>query len=437
MPGRLWAGTDDGLVWITHDRRPNWKNITPAALTPWSKVAQIDASRFDDRHGLRRGEPISPRRLASVRLRDARRRRDAGELAVSGLPECGPSMPCAKIRSSRVCSTPLPKTASTFRSMAEHRWQSLQLSLPHTSVRDLIVHGNDVVVATHGRGLLDSRRRRAAARVGDHCHPEQSRRAGQGASLHSGAARIACGEARTPIRRCRPRSRSGENPPDGAILDYALASPARRVVISIFDDAERPVRRYASDDARSAPIPHLDKPAYWERPFVRPSTGAGMHRFVWDLREPPPRSLQQDLPISAVLHDTPRVPEGPLVVPGRYSVRLEVDGRSSGAPSSRSRWIRASRSRSASTRASNICSRGESRAHRPKLRRGNAPPKRAGRAKAAAAFEAINDDGRIAPGHGRWRRRSADASGRRGGSSARGARISTLQKRSIPKGAQQ
>jgi hypothetical protein len=45
------------------------------------------------------------------------------------------------------------------------------------------------------------------------------------------------------------------------------------------------------------------------------------------LREPPPLSLSQDLPISAVPHDTPRVPQGALVVPGRYTVRLDVDGK--------------------------------------------------------------------------------------------------------------
>jgi len=86
------------------------------------------------------------------------------------------------------------------------------------------------------------------------------------------------------------------------------------------------VRRYASNDVAPAPIPHLDKPAYWERRFVSPLTAAGMHRFVWDLREPPPLTMSQDLPISAVPHDTPRVPEGPLVLPGVYTVRLDVDG---------------------------------------------------------------------------------------------------------------
>jgi hypothetical protein len=110
-------------------------------------------------------------------------------------------------------------------------------------------------------------------------------------------------------------------------VDYWLAAPARRVVLSFYDRGGRLIRRFSSDDAAPPPIPHLDKPAYWERPFVRPSAQSGMHRFVWDLRVPDPRSLQQDLPISAVPHDTPRTPQGPLVLPGIYEARLDVDGR--------------------------------------------------------------------------------------------------------------
>ena len=141
-----------------------------------------------------------------------------------------------------------------------------------------------------------------------------------------------------------------------------------------------------------SPIPGIsDKPAYWERPFVRPSTGAGMHRFVWDLRDPAPRSLQQVmvLPISAVVHDTPRVPEGPLVVPGRYTVRLEVDGRVLERPLRVAMDPRVSISQGQLERQyllahqiAAILDRSYDEA---------TAAKRAGRAQAAAAFEAINN----------------------------------------------
>jgi hypothetical protein len=192
-------------------------------------------------------------------------------------------------------------------------------------VRDLIVHGNDVIVATHGRGFW----------ILDDVEPLRELARGiavQTAHLFTPAPAYRVRRSTNTDTPLPPEEPTGENPPDGAIVDYALAAPAGRVAIAIYDETGRELRRYASDDALPVAIPHLDKPAYWERPFVRPSTTAGMHRFVWDLRESPPRSFDQDLPISAVPHDTPRVPEGPLVVPGRYTVRLEVDGRTLRAP---------------------------------------------------------------------------------------------------------
>ncbi len=322
--GTIWAGTDDGLVWITRDRGVHWKNVTPPPLTPWSKVAQIDASRFDDKTAF-----VAVNRF---RLDDLRPyvyvTRNAGvtwELATNGLP----NQPVNAVRQDPV--EPRLLYAATENGVyvsfdSGAGWQSLQLDLPHTSVRDLIVHQNDAIVATHGRGfwiLGDVEPLRELAR-------DVTLRQDQGETTHLFAPALAYRVRRstntdTPLP---PEEPMGENPPDGAIIDYALGSSARRVVISFYDGAGRQVRSYGSDDAAPPPIPHLDKPAYWERPFVRPSSESGMHRFVWDLRETPPRSVQEDLPISAVPHDTPRVPEGPLIVPGRYTVRLEVDGKS-------------------------------------------------------------------------------------------------------------
>jgi photosystem II stability/assembly factor-like uncharacterized protein len=329
--GTIWAGTDDGLVWITRastgSAQAHWRNITPPQLTPWSKVAQIDASRFDDNTAF-----VAVTRF---RLDDLRPyvyvTRDGGatwRLMTNGLP----NYPINAVRQDPV--EPRLLYAASENGVAVsfdggERWQSLQLYLPHTSVRDLIVHGNDVVVATHGRGfwiLDDVEPLRELARPSTSSGKALSKE-----DLHLFAPVRAYRVRRstntdTPLPPEEPR---GENPPDGAIVDYALARPMQRVVLTIRDGAGQIVRRYSSDDVPPPLIPHLDKPHYWERPFARPATGPGMHRFVWDLREAPPRSLQQDLPISAVPHDTPRVPEGPLVVPGRYTVVLQADGRTS------------------------------------------------------------------------------------------------------------
>ncbi len=317
--GTLWAGTDDGLVWRTRNAfagSPQWNNVTPPQLTAWSKIAQIDASRFDDDSAF-----VAVNRF---RLDDQRPyvyiTHDGGAhwtLDVNGLPDT----PVNAVRQDPV--QPRLLYAATESGVAVSfdgggRWQSLQFNLPRTSARDLIVHGNDVIVATHGRGFW----------ILDDIEPLRELATGDIGAVHLFAPALAYRIRRsvntdTPLP---PEEPTGENPPDGAIVDYVLASPARRVTISIFDSEGRLVRRYSSGDVAPAPIAHLDKPAYWERPFARPSTGMGMHRFVWDLHEAPPRALQQDLPISAVPHGTPRVPEGPLVVPGRYTVRLDADG---------------------------------------------------------------------------------------------------------------
>ena len=320
--GTIWAGTDDGLVWITRDStnsQPHWTNITPPGLTPWSKIAQIDASRFDDNTAF---VAVNRFRLDDLHpyvyvTHDGGR---SWKLSVNGLLD----QPVNAVRQDPVVQTLLYAATEngvyvSFDGGAA--WQSLQNDLPHTSVRDIIVHDNDLIVATHGRGfwILDDveplRELAANEAQGDTesylFAPERAYRVRRSTNTD------------TPLP---PEEPMGENPPDGAIVDYELNHPAKRVVLSFYDRSGRLVRKYASTDVAPAPIPHLDKPAYWERPFVSPSRASGMHRFVWDLREPPPLATSQDLPISAVPHDTPRVPEGPLVLPGIYTVRLDVDG---------------------------------------------------------------------------------------------------------------
>jgi photosystem II stability/assembly factor-like uncharacterized protein len=314
-PGTMWAGTDDGLVWITRDGGKHWSDVTPPSLAPWSKVAQIDASRFDDQTAF---VAINRFRLGDLHPY-VYVTHDGGttwRLMVDGLP----NQPVNAVRQDPIERNLL--YAATENGVAVSfdggaRWQSLQNDLPHTSVRDLIVHGNDVIVATHGRGFwilddVEPLRELAGALGTIHLFaPERAYRIQRSTNTD------------TPLP---PEEARGENPPDGAIVDYMVGTAVHRVTLSFYDSSGHLMRRYSSDDTAPAPIPHLDKPAYWERPFVAPSTAAGMHRFVWDLREPDPRAISQDLPISAVPHDTPRVPQGPLVVPGRYTVRLDVDG---------------------------------------------------------------------------------------------------------------
>src|SRR5579863_290845 len=323
--GTIWAGTDDGLVWITRNAfagsvQARWTNITPPDLTPWSKVSQIDASRFDDATAF-----VAVNRF---RLDDLRPyvyvTRDGGrtwKLCVNGLPD----QPVNAVRQDQ--KTPNLLYAATENGVYVSfddaaTWQPLQNDLPRTSVRDIIVHDNDLIVATHGRGFW----------ILDDVEPLRELASVDPSVRNAGNAYLFAPERAYRVRRSTntdtplpPEEPMGENPPDGAIVDYELNHPAKRVVLSFYDDKRQLVRRFSSEDAAPSPIPHLDKPTYWERAFVKPSTGTGMHRFVWDLREAPP-AADQDLPISAVPRDTPRTPQGPLVIPGRYLVSLDVDG---------------------------------------------------------------------------------------------------------------
>jgi hypothetical protein len=201
-------------------------------------------------------------------------------------------------------------------------WQSLRLGLPVTSIRDLIVHDNDLVIATHGRSfwVLDdiAPLRQLDAHVASSpaflFKPAPAYRVRRDANTD------------TPLPPDEP---SGRNPPDGAIIDYWIGagSPPNAVSLEILDARGALVRRFSSADVAPPPDTELNVPTYWVKPFQPLSAEPGMHRFVWDLHYPPPDALEHEYPISAILHDTPRTPLGPSVLPGRFTVRLTVGGR--------------------------------------------------------------------------------------------------------------
>ncbi len=323
----LWAGTDDGLLWITHDHGKNWKNITPPSLSPWSKVTQISASHFDDNTAY-----VS---VSRFRIDDLHpylfRTRDSGatwEAITAGLPE---NSPVNTVREDPVRKGLL--FAGTERSVwfslddGAH-WQSLQLNLPHTSMRDLWIKDNDLIVATHGRSfwILDDispLRQLTAANTQQATlfHPGDAYRVRRSTNPD------------TPIPVDEP---FGENPPDGAAIDYFLPqSVTGAVTLHIADEHGQIVRQYSSEDKPYATSTELDKqliPLYWLRMPTVLSAQPGMHRWVWDLHYAQPTATHYEYPISAVPHDTPREPQGPLALPGSYTVRLTVNGHAITAP---------------------------------------------------------------------------------------------------------
>src|SRR5262249_40898988 len=125
-----------------------------------------------------------------------------------------------------------------------------------------------------------------------------------------------------------PEEPAGENPPDGAIVDYYLKADSGPVTLEILDSKNKPVRRYSSTDKPdSVNEKDLDVPTYWIRPTAILQAKAGAHRFVWDLHYASPEGARRSYPMTAIYRNTPSEPMGPWVLPGEYTVKLTVDGK--------------------------------------------------------------------------------------------------------------
>jgi photosystem II stability/assembly factor-like uncharacterized protein len=317
----IWIGTDDGLIQVTRDSGKNWQNITPPELTPWSKVAQMDASHFD--------HDTVYAAVNRFRVNDLKpyiyRTHDGGkswQLIVNGLP----NEPVNTVREDPMRRGLLfaGTEGSVYVSFDDgDHWQSLRQNLPATSIRDLVVHNDDLVIGTHGRSfwILDNITplRQASAKVAQ------------------GSAFLFAPQMTYRVRRNNntdtplpPEEPAGQNPPDGVMIDYFLGSTVKGpVTLEILDSHGKTVRRFSSDDRPDAvDANELNIPTYWIRPNRMLLATPGMHRFVWGLHYPAPDSVTHEYPISAIYHDTPRYPTGTLAMPGQYSVKLTAGGQS-------------------------------------------------------------------------------------------------------------
>src|SRR5438132_2078598 len=316
---RIWAGTDDGLIHVTNDGGKSWKDVTPPDVVPWAKVSIIEASHFDPQ--------TAYAAINTFRLDDLRphiyRTLDGGKAWTQIINGIVDGSIVNVVRED-------PKTRGLLFAGSEQavyvsfddgdHWQSLRLNMAPSSIRDLAVHGDDLIAATHGRGFW----------ILDDIEPLRVAPPSSAAFLFpiANAWRFRWNKnTDTPLPPDEP---AGQNPPDGAIIDYFLsgAPPSSVASLEILDSAGKLVRQYASTDIAEEPKDTGQIPWYWIRPTRVLSAAPGMHRFVWDLHYTPAPGVRPSYPIAAVAFNTAPSPTSPWVMPGTYTVKLTANGKS-------------------------------------------------------------------------------------------------------------
>jgi photosystem II stability/assembly factor-like uncharacterized protein len=313
-PDLLWVGTDDGYIQTTADGGKTWRNVTPKEVTAWSKVVMMQASHFDpatayaaiDRHRLEDNEPY------------IYRTRDFGKTwqrITNGLP-AGVYLQTVKEDTKRKGLLFAGTELGVYVSFDDgDNWQSLQLNLPSCSMRDLAIQGDDLIVATHGRGFWVLDDITPLRQINENMARSDVYlfRPADAIRTHPGA------DYGTPIPKDEPLA---ENPPVGAAIDYYLKSPASGpVLIEILDTKNELVRRYSSDDHMPQTKPDaLEFPPLWRPTPPSVSTDAGMHRWIWDLH-------YTSAPGARRFFGFGLGAAGVQALPGTYHVKLTVNDR--------------------------------------------------------------------------------------------------------------
>ena len=273
----IWVGTDDGLIHVTRDDGKHWTDVTPPAMTAWSKVSQIEAGHFDagtayasvDRHRIADNQPY------------IYRTHDGGKTwrnVAAGIPE-GAYVNSVKEDTQTKGLLYAATELRVYVSFNDgEQWQPLQNNMPVTSVRDIVVHGDDLAVATHGRGFWVMDQMAALRQI-----------AAQGAQILASTAYLfqpgetyairQGGMNGTPLPHEEPQM---QNPPSGVVAYYWLKTDAARPLKLELVDGAGAVRSCAASDTPVRPVDTetLNVQAIWEQPAQPLSAAAGMHRFA-------------------------------------------------------------------------------------------------------------------------------------------------------------
>jgi photosystem II stability/assembly factor-like uncharacterized protein len=334
----IWVGTDDGLIHVTRDDGANWKDVTPSAMTAWSKVSQIEAGHFDantayasvDRHRIGDNKPYI------YRTHDGGR---TWQNSVNGIPD-GAFVNSVKEDTKQKGLLYAATELRVYVSFDDgNQWQSLEANMPITSVRDLIVHGDDLAVATYGRGfwVLDSMAalRQIAAKGSDIARDNVYLfQPGESWAIHN------AGQNGTPLPHEEPQE---VNPSAGVLAYYWLKNaPAGPVKLELIGKDGKVTACAASDmPVKPVDTEAINVQAYWMQPAAPPSAQAGMHRIALNVEAPPAgggRGTPPPPPVDAC-HPagTTSVPaptaaaqrgrRAAVLQPGEYTVKLTVDGK--------------------------------------------------------------------------------------------------------------
>ncbi len=312
----IWAGTDDGYIQLTKDGGKTWKNVTPPSISSWSKVSLMEASHTDVNTAY---AAVNRIRCSDMKphIYKTNNGGDSWKEIVNGLPDDPINVVREDPKRKGLLFAGSERCVYVSFDDGEH-WENLRLNMPATSIRDLVIKDDDIVVGTHGRSFwildditplrqmsLNSRKENSIL-----YKPQTALRVRW--SMYTD----------TPVPQEEP---SGKNPPDGAIVNYYLAETANEVRLEIKDENEKLIREYSNKDT-SYNIPDVNIPQYWIRPQQILSAEKGSHRFLWDMKYAP-LNILPSYPISAIFQNTAPNATAPWVMPGNYKVTLTIDGK--------------------------------------------------------------------------------------------------------------
>jgi photosystem II stability/assembly factor-like uncharacterized protein len=308
----IWAGTDDGLVHLTTDGGAHWANVTPKDLPEWSMISIIEASHHEpktayiavDRHKFDDFRPL------------IFRTRDSGKnwiLTANGIPEGSYVRSVREDPKRKGLLFAGTETGVYFSVDDGGHWQPLKLNLPTVPIHDLEVHGDDLIVATHGRSFW----------VLDDITPLRQ------LDAVSANSEMVLYKPQTALRLHLPtdierRGPVGDNPPPGAIINYYFkVAPKDEVKLAIIDTDGKVVRALSSKEKKGD-----EQPPEWPDQVKEITTipaAAGMNRYAWNLRWEPPVKIPGAF-YSGI------GPQGPLAQPGLYTVKITAGNQSQSQP---------------------------------------------------------------------------------------------------------